>query len=63
MVRNAASGDGSLTVFVAQSPLTLIGVLVVDAYQRPMMIHLSPLTLDPALTPDLFRDPSPPLGS
>jgi outer membrane lipoprotein-sorting protein len=62
VIRSAAQGDGSLTLYVALQPLTLVGVLVVDAYQRPLFIHLAPLDLNPALTPDLFRDPSPPVS-
>ena len=62
MIRSAAQGDGSLTLYVALQPITLVGVLVVDAYQRPLFIHLSPLDLNPMLTPELFRDPSSPVG-
>jgi outer membrane lipoprotein-sorting protein len=59
LIRTSAPGDGYLTLYFAQSPLTLIGVLVVDAYQRPMMIHLERLDLNPAVTPTLFNDPTP----
>jgi outer membrane lipoprotein-sorting protein len=52
-------GDGSLTLYLSQAPLSLVGVLVKDGHQRPLMIRLSPLMLNPPLTPDLFQYPGP----
>ncbi len=55
--RTGSPGDGSLTLFLSQAPLSLLGVLVKDGYQRPLMITLSPMTINPPITPDLFQYP------
>jgi outer membrane lipoprotein-sorting protein len=61
--KTASPSDGSLTLYLSRAPLALIGVLMTDAYQRPLMIQLSNLQRDPNLTPDLFQYPSAPPGS
>jgi outer membrane lipoprotein-sorting protein len=52
-----APGDGSLTLFLLPAPLTLTAVMVTDGYDRPLLMRLSNIRLDPPLTPDLFQYP------
>jgi outer membrane lipoprotein-sorting protein len=51
---NQAS-QGSLTLTLADQPLGLIAVTVVDAHQRTLTMHLSKIDLAPTLTPSMFE--------
>jgi outer membrane lipoprotein-sorting protein len=53
-----APGDGSLTLFLSPAPLTLTAVMVTDGYDRPLLMRLSDIRLNPPLTPDLFQYPA-----
>jgi outer membrane lipoprotein-sorting protein len=57
--KTAAPGQGSLTLYLSRSPLSLVAVLVKDAYQRPLQIQLQDLQRNPPLTDDLFQAPGP----
>ncbi len=61
--KTAAPGQGSLTLYLSPAPLSLVAVLVKDAYQRPLMIQLSDIQRNPPLTDDLFQFPGPLPGS
>jgi outer membrane lipoprotein-sorting protein len=52
-----APGDGSLTLFFSPPPLALTAVMLTDAYDRPLLMHLSNIRLNPPLTPPLFQYP------
>jgi outer membrane lipoprotein-sorting protein len=47
--------QGSLTLTLADQPLGLIAVTVVDAHQRTLTMHLSNIDLAPTLTPNMFE--------
>ena len=47
--------QGSLTLTLADQPLGLIAVTVVDAHQRTLTMHLSNIDLAPTLTPSMFE--------
>ncbi len=49
------SSQGSLTLTLADQPLGLIAVTVVDAHQRTLTMHLSNIDLAPTLTPSMFE--------
>jgi outer membrane lipoprotein-sorting protein len=52
-----APGDGSLTLFFSPPPLALTAVMLTDGYDRPLLMRLSNMRLNPPLTPDLFQYP------
>ena len=47
--------QGNLTLTLADQPLGLIAVTVVDAHQRTLTMHLSNIDLAPNLTPSMFE--------
>jgi outer membrane lipoprotein-sorting protein len=50
-----APNQGSLTLLLSPSPLTLREVLLTDAYERTLVMRLSDMHLNPRLTSDLFQ--------
>ncbi len=56
-------GDGSLTLFFSPAPLTLTAVMLTDGYDRPLLMRLSGMRLDPAVPPTLFQNPGPHPGT
>lgn len=51
-------GQGSLTLYLAESPMQLRAVTVLDGYQRGLTLSLSDMNPNPVLTPDLFSPPT-----
>jgi outer membrane lipoprotein-sorting protein len=47
--------QGSLTLTLADPPLRLIAVTVVDARQQTLTLHLADIDVAPKLTPDMFQ--------
>ena len=50
-----APNQGTLTLYLSPSPLTLREVLLTDAYERTLVMRLSNMHLNPPLTSDLFQ--------
>ena len=50
--------QGSLTLTLADQPLRLVGVTIVDAHDRTLTMRLSGIDTAPVLTPGLFQPPS-----
>lgn len=47
--------QGSLTLTLADPPLRLIAVTVIDARQQTLTMHLADINAAPKLTPDMFQ--------
>jgi outer membrane lipoprotein-sorting protein len=50
--------QGTLTLMLADQPLRLVGVTIVDAHDRTLTMRLSGVDTAPVLTPDLFQAPA-----
>jgi outer membrane lipoprotein-sorting protein len=57
--KTASPGQGSLTLTLADQPLRLAGVTIVDAHDRTLTMRLSGLDTAPVLTRGLFEAPPP----
>jgi outer membrane lipoprotein-sorting protein len=55
LVKTDQPTQGALTLALADRPLRLISVTVIDTYQRTLTMHLSDIDVAPTLTPSMFQ--------